>query len=121
MRRLTKLGLAAQYYTARFPGTESDAIKASAAQRNQLRILATMMRVTMLQSKRAPTDDTLVPLLPLLQAGLSCGCARVRLHTTEAWLAAFTVMGHRCGGVLCALIAATCAPMMVASARPTID
>jgi hypothetical protein len=91
-------GPCVQYYVAKFPSPASIQDGTATDSHNRLRKLAVMARFTIMRCKNnVEHEDDLLKLLPGLYTMMDTDCAAVRMRTTEMWVAAFSVLGVRCG------------------------
>lgn len=85
-----------QYYITVFPSAASIEAGTALDRRNMLRRLCQMARITTMRCKHdAQLETDVLNLIPGIHTALDTSCPGVRMRATEAWVAAFSVLGPR--------------------------
>ena len=90
------LSVCVQYYISVFPSAASVERGTAIDRKNMLRRLCQMARITIMRCKHdAALERDVLGLVPGIHTTLDTSCPGVRMRGTEAWVAAFSVLGPR--------------------------
>jgi hypothetical protein len=85
-----------QYYISVFPSAATVENGTALKKKNILRRLCQMARITIMRCKdNAQLEADVLNLIPGIHTTLDTSCPGVRMRSTEAWVAAFSVLGAR--------------------------